>query len=182
MSILFSPASPMVLSDIFLEADKIVPVSPLSLSPVFSILSPKPLTLSFEFDRPMVGVYETIDNDPDVRKKMVNYYYDLIRDDWLLDDLNDILNYFHYKDGKVEMIHKIDEYSPSNINKDTDKIAEKKVEFIEKNIFTKNDLKHVLRKFVKETSSKWVLLPKNEFFLKKVIKEYILKDIRKKLH
>lgn len=172
---IFTEIEPLVLSDIFLNS----PVSPLSLSPVLSVSSP--LTVSFEYEKPLVGVYETIDNDPSVRRKMLNYYYDLIRDDWLLDDLNDILNYFRITDGKVHMIHKLEEYHPGTINKDTDETAEKKVEFIEKHLFTKYDLKHILNKFTKETGTKWVNLPKNEFFLKKVIKEYILKDIKKKL-
>ncbi len=173
MSVLFTPSSPSILSDI------VSTISP--FSPIFTPVSTGPLTINWEFNRPVIGMYETIDTNSDVRSKMLGYYFDLIRDDWLLDDLNDILNYFNYKDGKVNMINKLEEYNPNNIAKDTDEIAEKKVEFIEKNVFTKYDLKHVLRKFTKESNSKWVDLPKNEFFLKKVVKQYIIKEIKNKL-
>lgn len=189
MSILLTPTSSVVLSDsimspnVFLTSDRIVStVTPLSpYSPIFSPLSTGPLTLSLDFSKPVIGFYESIDTNPEVRKKMLDYYYDLIRDKWLLDDLNDVLNYFVYRDGKVSMIKNLSEYSPSNIDKDTDQIAEKKVEYLEKNVFTKYNLMHVLEKFTKEINSKWVDLVKNEFFLKQTIKEYIIREIKKKL-
>lgn len=158
------------------------PLSPLSpLNHVLSPLSPGPLTISFELSKPIVGVYETIDDQPEVRKKMLNYYYDLIRDKWLLDELNDILNYVVYRDGHASLIKNLSEYNSNNIAKDTDQIAEKKVEFLEKDIFTKYDLTELLTKFTKETNSKWVDLPKNEFFLRQATKEYIVKKIKKQL-
>lgn len=181
MSMIFTPSS-FVSTDTITFSDNIIStVSPLSVfSPI--IVGPStPLTISFEYSKPLIGVYETIDTNPEVRKKMLNYYYDLIRDKWLLDELNDVLNYFIYKDGKVNMIKNISEYSSNNIMKDTDKTAEDKILFLEKNLFTKYNLMEILNKFTKETNSKWVDLPKNEFFLKQVIKEYIIREIKKKL-
>lgn len=180
-SLIFSPTDAIILSDTIIS-----PVAPLSLfSPQFTTLPPVnkigPLTLNLEFERPIVGFLETIDNNPDVRRKMINYIYDLVRDKWLLDDINDVLNYFVYSNGQIQMISNLNEYNPNNIMKDTNQIAEKKVEFIENMLFTKHDLKHVLRKFIKETNTKWVDLPKNKFFLKQGIKEYIIKKIKNKL-
>lgn len=173
MSIIFTPTSSVIYTDT---------VSSVLSEHVFTPISPfQPLTLSFEFSKPMIGVYETIDTNPEVRKKMTDYYFDLIRDKWLLDEMNDVLNYFLYKDGKVSMIKNLSEYSPNNIDKDTDQIAEKKVEYIENNVFNKYDLIDVLNKFSKEINAKWVDLPKHEFFLKQVVKEYIIKQIKKKL-
>src|SRR5258706_20415 len=82
---------------------------------------PKQYTVNFDFSKPLVSVYETIDNDPSVRKKMEDYYYDLIRDKWLLDEINDILNYFVIDNGQVSMISDLSKYSKHNIAKDTDK-------------------------------------------------------------
>jgi len=105
----------------------------------FSVLGPlNNLTLSFEYSKPVIGVYETIDTNPEVRMTMINYYFDLIRDKWLLDDLNDILNYFTYANGKVDMIHNMDQYKSSNINNDTDAIAEEKVKYITKKIYSQD--------------------------------------------
>jgi hypothetical protein len=138
-------------------------------------------TLNLEYTKPIIGMYETIDNDPNVRLTMTNYYYDLIRDDWLLDELNDILNYFIYQNGKVEMIKKIDEYKSSNISNDTDKIAEEKVKYLTKNLFNRYNLIEALTQFTKETQTKWVNLPKNELYLRKFIRDYLMKEIRRKI-
>jgi hypothetical protein len=125
--------------------------------------------------------YETIDNNPEMRQKMINYFYDLIRDKWLLDEINDVLNYYTYKNGEVKMISNIDEYSKKNIANDTDEIAEKKVKYISKTILDKYAVENMLHTFTKGTNTKWVNLPKNEFYLIKFAKEYIVKKIMKLL-
>ena len=188
MSIVFTPTSPIVWTDSIVSSDPVYltdsivsTVSPLTpFTPIITTVPTGPLTLSFNYSKPLIGVYETIDTNPEVRKKMLDYYYDLIRDDWLLNELNDVLNYFTYKDGKVSMIKNISEYSPNNIVKDTDAIANKKVEFLEK-FFTEYDLLKILEKFTKETYTKFVDLPRQEFFLKQSIKEYIIRDIKKRM-
>jgi len=136
-----------------------------------------PLTLSFEFSKPIIGIYDTIDNNPKVRQKMIDYYFDLIRDKWLLDELNDILNYFIYNNGEISLT----DYNKNNIYNDTDQIAEKKVEYIEKHIFSIANLTKLLKKFIKETNTKWVMLPKHESLLRYVVKKYLVKLITKKL-
>jgi hypothetical protein len=171
--------TPISTSSVFLS-DPFITTDVWPLSPVMSPYS-VPLTLSFDYSKPLVGVYETIDNNPGVRSKMIKYYYDLIRDQWLLDELNDILNYFTFSDGKVKMIPNLSAYSSQNIAKDTDKIAEKKVEYIEDTILTKYDMTEILNKFSKEMRIKWVDLPKHEFLLRQAAKEYLLKEIRRKL-
>jgi hypothetical protein len=180
--VMSTTSSPYIVTDSILSTDIFSPVSTLTpYSPIISTIPSGPLTLSFDYSKPLVGVYETIDDLPEVRKKMLNYYYDLIRDKWLLDEINDVLNYFVNRDSNISMIKNLNEYDPNTIEKDTDKIAEKKVEYIEKNIFTKYDLTSVLNKFTKETNTKWVDLPKNDFFLRQVVKEYIIREIKKKI-
>lgn len=159
-----STESPLVSSDIFFN----------NINPY---LKPKPVTLNLDYSVPLVSTYETIDDDPNMRNKMVEYFYDLIRDKWLLDDINDILNYFKYEGGEV----KLSEYSKNNINKDTNDTAEKKVKFITKNILDRHVIQKILHKFTNKTRTKWVELPRNEYFLMKFTKEYIIKLINKQL-
>lgn len=192
MSIIFTPSSPYTtssdpISNVLLSPFISDPLSNVLLSPdvimssIFPISNLPPMTVNLEFSKPLISFYETIDDNLSVREKMVKYYFDIIRDKWLLDELNDILNYFTYKDGKVSMIKKLSDYDPKNISKDTDKIAEEKVKYIEKHVLDKYDLTKLLAKFTKETGSKWVNLPKNEFFLRIAVKEYLMKEIKKKL-
>lgn len=183
MSIIFTPSSSIITpTSTLVISDTIsdVLVSPeVILSSVLPTTSVKPITINLDYSKPLISFYETIDDNLSVRESMVNYYFDLIRDKWLLDEINDILNYFTYKDGKVNLINKLSDYSPNNIAKDTDKIAEEKVKYIEKHIMTKYDLTKLMSKFTKETGSKWVNLPKNEFFFRMAVKEHLLHKIKK---
>ena len=181
--VIYSPSSSSsaFFSDPYVSDTIITPLNKytndvITLSPYSS-----PLTLSFDYNKPLIGVYETIDNNPNVRRKMIKYYYDMVRDQWLLDELNDILNYFSYDDGKVRLISSLSDYSPKNIAKDTDRIAERKVEFIENTILTKYDMAEILNKFTKNMHIKWVDIPKHEFMLRQAIREYLMKEINRKL-
>ncbi len=90
------------------------------------------------------------------------------------------MNYFVIDNGQVAMISDLSKYSKHNIAKDTDKTAEQKVKYITKTLFDRYALTDVLTKFTKGTDTKWVNLPKNEHFLMKFVKEYIMKIILKK--
>jgi len=141
----------------------------------------KPVVWNFDYSHPLVSAYETIDNNPEMRQRMINYFYDLIKDKWLLDEINDVLNYYTYKNGEVKMISSLDDYSKKNIANDTDEIAEKKVKYITKTILDKYAVEDALRTFTKKTNTKFVNLPKNEYYLMKFVKEYIVKKIMKLL-
>lgn len=188
---MYSTTSPYVSSDIFST-----PYSPLYTptpyihtepalvsSEIFfnPYLPPKPVTVNYDFSRPLISTYETIDNDPNVRNKLLAYFYDLVRDKWLLDDINDVLNYFKYEKGEVKMISSLSGYSKDNIKKDTDESAELKVKFITKTLLDRYVMVDILTKFTKATNTKWVNLPKNEHFLMKFVKEYLVKKIMKNI-
>ncbi len=141
----------------------------------------KPTIINFDYSHPLISSYESIDNNLEMRQKMLNYIYDLARDKWLLDDINSVLNYFTYSNGEVKLISNLSDYSKKNISKDTDEIAEKKVKYITKTILDKFTMEHILNKFTKYTNTKWVQLPKNEYYLMKFTKEYIVKKIIKQI-
>jgi hypothetical protein len=141
----------------------------------------KKVTVNFNYSSPLISVYETIDNNPEMRHKMVDYFYDLARDKWFLDDINDVLNYYKYSNGEVKIIENISEYSKNNIAKDTNKTAWEKVKYMTKTTFDKYTMKDILKTFVKNTNTKWVDLPKNKYYVMKFTKEYILKKIMREL-
>lgn len=175
-----------VSSDIFMSpysTPYIQTETPIVSSDVFfnPYLPAKPVTVNYDFSHPLISTYETIDNDPNVRNKILAYFYDLVRDKWLLDDINDILNYFKHDHGEVKMISSLSEYSKSNIAKDTNEIAEKKVKYITKTLLDRYVMTDILTKFTKNTHTKWVNLIKNEYFVMKFTKEYLVKKIMKSL-
>lgn len=147
-----------------------------------NLISPVSIyTVSTDYLQPVVGFYETIDNEPSVRETMGKYFYDVIRDDWLLRDLSDILNYFKYTNGQVSFIEGYNQYNPSNTKNDTNEIAEKKVKFITKNVLTRYDLYDLMDKFKRKTGIKIVDIPKHTYLFKKVVSDYLMKKIKKHL-
>ena len=149
------------------------------LSTDFSELSP--ITVNLDYSKPLISYYETIDQSPQIIKTMVSHYYYKVLDNWLLNELSDVLNFFTFRDGRVDMIKDLSQYNSSNINTDTDEIAAKKVDFIQSEIFTKYDMMNILKKFVKEAGIKYVNLPKNEFQLRQAVKEYLIKELKGKI-
>ncbi len=149
----------------------------LSTSSPFMSTSMLSSTINFEYSKPVLGVYQSIDNNYEVRKHILKYYFDLLRDKWLLDDMNSVLNYFIVKDGHVQLIHNINDYSKKNILNDTDVTAELKVKYIEKNIFGRDDLYDTMDKFASESGIKWVYIPKHEYLFKKVVKKAVIREI-----
>lgn len=161
-----SPTSPIIWT----SEVPLTPLSPLS-----------PLTVDFTYNKPLVGIYETIDTNIRTKQLMVNHYYYKILDHWLYNELSDILNYFLYADGKISLIKNITEYKNNNTEFDTDKIAEKKVDYIQDHILSKHRVAELLAKFTRETGTKWVDLPRHEFELRMATREYLKRLIKKKI-
>lgn len=169
MAIFFSPTSDYPLSD-----DIVSTVS--SLSP-FNL----PITVNLQYTKPLISFYETIDNQPNIQKMMTTYYYYKILDKWLYEDLSDVLNYLTIIKDNVELIKKLDEYKSMNLNLDDEQTIDKKIDFIQKNLFSKYDMYEILYNFTRETGTKFVNLPKKEFFLKQAVRDYFNKKIRELL-
>jgi len=184
MAYTYSPAflnlSP-ISSDIFIATpniavinDVILTTSP--LTPLINVISLDPLP----FQTGLIAL-GTVNNSPETRYKMVKYVYYLVLDDWLTSDLSEILNYFTYnKDGTVSVVKNLDEVRGS-INMDSESVMEKKIDYIEKNVFSKLDMAKVLVKFTEETNTTWVDIPKNKHLLKSAVKTFLVKRIKELL-
>lgn len=173
MSIIFSPTSDYLTSD-YLISDSPGLVSTVSSLSPFQL----PITVNLEYSKPLVSFYETIDNQPNIQKMITTYYYYKVLDQWLYDDLSDVLNYFRVSNGNVQLISSVDEYKPLNINLDDEQTIDAKIDFIQKNLFTKYDMYEVLYNLTKETKSKFVNLPKKEYFVKQAVRDYFNKKFR----
>jgi hypothetical protein len=113
--------------------------------------------------------YPNINNDPNLRKNMVNYFWNKLID-WFKESslYKKILKNMYVVDNKVKM--GIDN-KPSDINNDTIKIV-----YILKEIINKKDLYDVLDKFCKINDvNYWDL---QELHIKKYVKKYIYNKIK----
>lgn len=169
-SIFMTPSSPIL-----------TPGTPVILTPS-SPLTPwsELFSLKLVDTKPNVAViYESVNNNPHTKYRIVKYFYYKTLDKWLKDELSSILNYFTYHNGKVEMIKNMSEYK--EVNTDSEEVMNKKIEYIEKNVLGKYEMAKILLKLVKEDGIMWVDLPRKEFLIKTAVKEWFHRMIRKHL-
>lgn len=125
--------------------------------------------------------YLDMNQNPEVRHKTVMYFYYKTLDKWLFkeDGMVDILNYLKIKGDKVDVLDKMADYKDSNIVKDTQGDVEKKIKFIENNIFSKNDMEKILYSYIQETGANWYDLEKHSFYIKQAIRGFLKKKLKK---
>lgn len=145
-----------------------------------SPLSPISSSINLSYSRPSVGYYENLNVDPEIQKKIINYFYYKTLDEWLSNELSDVLNLLKIKDGKVVVIDNYNEYKSSS--NDSNLVMEQKINYIEDNVLTKNMIKSLLNRIVSETNIEWVKLPKNSFLIKKHIENKLKKHLKKNIN
>jgi hypothetical protein len=170
--------SPYLVSSPVVTVDSVTSPMVVTETIVDSITSP--YLTSVVLDQPM-GIYTNLNADPQVRSRMAkNLYYKLL-DKWLYDDLSDALNYFKVKDGKVKPISSMKEYSSKTVEKDSIDTIEKKIDYIEANVFSSSDMRRLLTEYVTETGTNWYDLLKHTTYIKKITKNTLLKKIKKRM-
>lgn len=115
--------------------------------------------------------------DTRVHKKVAKFFYYKTLDKWLRSDFISILNYLKYENGKVDLISKLENYSPTN--NDSEDVISKKIDFIENNILDEDNIRRILKEFVKETNINWYDLTQHTYTIKSVIKSYLKEKLVK---
>ena len=160
----------------------IIATTPFGL-PTLPLIIDSPLITSvdFTFSRPLLSIYQNYERDPKVHRRMSKYYYYKLYEKWLGDELSDVLGYFTVKGDKVNVISNLNKYDKDAGEQDSDKVMQKKIKFIKKEFLSEMWILRVLNKFVRESGSagSWFDLPKNEYFVRRYIKRYLVKKIRK---
>ena len=108
------------------------------------------------------GVYENLNADPHIRKRIVKYVRFKLLDEWLYGDLKSLLKYVK-KTGKSKSTN----------------IQDKKVDYLEENVVTESFVKKIVEKYVKETQTNWFDIPKNDYFMKQIMKKELKKALKK---
>lgn len=123
----------------------------------------------------LVPNYLDLNKDPDVHKRMVNYVYYKLIDKWLSGSLSDVLEYLKVSGGKVIALKSDDD----NVEKNSAKEIKAKIEFIENKVISKKDIKMMLHEYVFESNTNWYDIPKNTYWIKKLLRRRLKKAIRK---
>jgi hypothetical protein len=159
-------------TNIYLSSDSPGPFIPsLTLAP--------PIIVTRTTYKPIVPLPPWLDlnQDSNVHNQMAKYFYFKVIDKWLFDDLLDLLSYLRVSDKGVDVIHNLRDHKSSSVDKDTQETVEKKIKFIEKNIFDVENMHKLLKKFVAETNTNWYDLVKQEYFIKDLVRKYLKKKL-----
>jgi len=159
------------------DSDDIYIISDTPLSP----LSPLTPSLRLDYSRPIFGLYEDLNYNKDIIKRMVKYIHLKALDEWLIEDLNDILNYVEIKGNKADLINNLSKYNPGTVHKEDIRTLEKKVDFIERYFLSRSVMHKLIKKFIQESGYNYVDLPHRQDQIKRFIKDKLLNIIKKEI-
>lgn len=173
MAFIDSPLTPLTTSSIIsnitnslsttlLTETEIGPVS--YLSPIFPKLSRT--TLNLNYSTPIIASYNDLNDDYETQQTIIKYIRLKMLDKWLYKDFKDIFGYFVVEGDKVHVSSKYNELAYKN---DSDKVLEKKADYIGEKYLTKKMVSKFLYKFVKESGTEWVQIPHSEYYVKKLL-------------
>lgn len=145
------------------------PLSP--ISPTYIVPSVTPL-YTFEIDT-------GLNDNPFAQKQMVDFIMAKVYNKWIYsDDLCYLLKYLKVKDGKVHYLSSIDEFTNNKICDDNETDVDLKIDFIEENILTKNDLKKLLKKMIDELGYKWYEFPQKLDVIQEAVEKFIKRSLK----
>ena len=145
--------------------------SNLTVAPMYPYLYPY-------YQNPVVipSVYENLNKNPEVINRLVKYFYYKTLDKWLYEELSGMLRYLKVSNDKVHVIKSEDDRDKENINQEQ---ADAKINYIEKEIFSKDDMYDILMKITNETDIELIKLSKNEFIVQGYVKKFLKKELSK---
>lgn len=135
------------------------------------------------------SIYKVDQNDDDndnyfIQKQMTEYLHYRILDKWLYEDeLCHLLKYLVIDGGKVKLIKSKSDYKENKVCDDKKENIEKKADFIEENLLTKEKMKKLLTKVIYDSGIKWynLSLPKYEQVIVRAVDKYLRKKMTKML-
>jgi hypothetical protein len=162
---------------------------PMSIGPPPSTTSSTPVSILYDpyYRTPFVnytpynllsplnnGYYTDLNKDKTVIKTIVKYFYYKIIDKWLYSDLLPLLGFVTLHDGKAQLIKNLDNYKTTV---DSNKDIERKIDFMENILITRDMVKDILKKIVSKYDIKWYQLYKHEDTIKKKFYKYIKEEL-----
>lgn len=153
-SVLDTPASKLVST--FISAPSYT-----TKLPTFSLPLPRHLNLNY---------------DSSVHDQITETIYNRIYEDWLYDDIVDVLRYLKVSGEKVEPVGS--RSAKTSVHKDSYEVLRKKIKFIKHNILSRSRLHDLLAKTVVEANMNWWDLEKNAYLVKDVVRHYIKRKLK----
>jgi len=124
------------------------------------------------------GFYKDLNKDKSVQKTLSKYYFYKIIDKWIYKELLPLLAFVDMSSGKPQVIKSLADYDVQKLAKDSEEEIEKKANYMEQIIITKDMVRHVLKKICSDNHINWYDLNKHEKKIKKVFYNYLLDKLK----
>lgn len=157
------------------------------------VMTAQPMLYSSKTHTPYVGInpltsrvissgfYKDLNKDKSVQKTLTKYYYYKILDKWIYKELMPILGFVHTSGDKPHLIKSFSDYDATKLANESTEQIEKKIDYLEKVLITKDMVRHVLKKICTENNINWYDLDKNENKIKKVFHNYLLDKLKESI-
>ena len=111
-------------------------------------------------------------NSDKKHKIIIKYYYNKLIDEWIYKKLFPLIAFVDIIDSKPQLIKSLSAYNMEKLKTESDKNIEKRVEYLEKNIFRKKIVKQILKKIIRKFGYNWEELDLHEEKIIKIFHEY----------
>ena len=129
------------------------------------------------------GFYKDLNKDKSVQKTFAKYYFYKIVDKWIYKELLPLLAFVEINSsGKTQLIKSLEFYDVQKLAKDSEEDIEKKVNYMENVLLTKDLVRHVLKKICNENNINWYDLNKHERKIKKIFYNYLLDKLKESIN
>lgn len=194
---MISPISPITNVNVISSPDSIVPPTVMkvntisSLSPIglpyvgeTKIILPTDIFIpslqlvsDYKSLHVPIALYEDVCNVENIKSQMTKIIYYKFLDKWLydIDEAKSLLGYFKVSGDRVDLIKNLDQ--KDDVHSNSQAVIDKKVDYIEKNIVSQNDIYAILKKFVDETHISWCRLIK----AKDLVRDSIVRSVKNKI-
>jgi hypothetical protein len=123
--------------------------------------------------------FDDVCNTSNIKEDIVKIFYYKFLDKWLYDDDASmyLLKYLKVSGNKVELVS--NKKNTDDYLKNNQEVIDKKVDFIEHNLFSKEELYEILKKFVSGTHISWCDLTKHKLFVREAIEKTLEKKMKR---
>jgi len=124
-------------------------------------------------------VFNDVCDTAQIRERVTKLYRKKMLDKWLYrtEDSKYLNKYLHIVDGRVRLIENIEK--PDDYKKNDQKTVDKKVDFIEENILSLEDVYTILQEFVKGTNISWCDLSNHSYFVREAIEKTLENKLKR---
>jgi len=123
------------------------------------------------------GFYKDLNKDKNVQKTFSKYYFYKILEKWIYKELLPLLAFVDLTSGKPQLIKSLADFDIPKLAKNSEEDIQKKINYMENNIITKDMVRHVLKKICLENHINWYDLNKHEKKIKKIFYNYLLNKL-----